>query len=66
MNEIALRKWMKIPGDIREKIEHNVFCVKCRSAVHIVDYEVEMSDIGLILTGKCETCGHVVRRVIED
>lgn len=66
MNEIALRKWMKIPKNIREKLEYNVFCANCKDAVHIVDYEVEMCDIGLILTGKCETCGNLVTRVIED
>lgn len=66
MNEIALRKWMKIPKGIREEIEHNVFCANCKDAVHIVDYEVEIDNIGLIFSGKCETCGHLVRRVVED
>ena len=66
MNKIALKKWMKISENIWEKIEHNVFCVKCKRAVHIVDYEVEMSNIAPIITEKCKTCGHVLRRVIED
>ncbi len=66
MNEIALRKWMKIPKNIRKELEYNVFCGNCKDVVHIVDYEVEMDNIGIILTGKCETCGQLVRRVVED
>jgi len=66
MNELAYKKWLKIPQNIRQKIEKNVWCVNCMRAVEIVHYEVELRDIGLILNGQCKNCGHEVARVIEN
>jgi len=56
----------KIPKDIRQKLEQNVWCGNCRSAVQIVEYKVDINKLGLILTGQCKNCGHQAVRVIED
>jgi len=66
MNEIAYRKWLKLPKDIRLKLEHNVWCGNCSSAVQIVDYKVDSHKLGITLTGKCKICGNEVARVVEN
>ncbi|MBZ4688266.1 MAG: hypothetical protein PWQ96_1591 [Clostridia bacterium] len=65
MNEIAYKKWLEIPKNIRQKLEQNVWCGNCMRAVQIVDYKVKSHQLGLMLTGQCKNCGHEVVRVIE-
>ena len=59
-------KWMKIPKDIREKLLNNVWCSNCSGVVEIVDYSVEDDKVGLVVKGKCGTCGSEVVRVVEN
>ncbi|MBM7096232.1 hypothetical protein JSY36_10730 [Bacillus sp. H-16] len=61
----AQKKWMKIPQDIRKKLLSNVFCSKC-SETTIVDYDMKDDQYGILLEGKCKTCGKPVARLIED
>jgi hypothetical protein len=63
--ERAAVLWSTIPQEARERILKNVFCVKCRGAVEIVDFKGEEKRGDLILVGLCATCGHEVARVIE-
>ena len=57
--------WATIPKAARERILKNVFCVKCRGSVEIINFKGEESDGNLVLTGSCAKCGHEVARVVE-
>lgn len=61
----AMRKWKKIPKDFRQKLINNVFCSKCYTTT-IVDYTLHNEDAGVLLKGKCKTCGKDVARLVED
>lgn len=61
----ALRKWKKIPKDLQYRLVNNVFCSKCFETT-IVDYTLHDDDHGVVLKGKCKTCGKDVARVVED
>lgn len=61
----AEEKWFSISEEIREKLLHNVRCPNCKDTVEIIEYLINGSDFGIILQGKCGTCGHDVARVIE-
>lgn len=61
----AAGKWMKIPLAIREKLLDNVWCGRCKDAVTIVEYTLDLHDLGVLLKGKCQNCGHGVARVVE-
>ena len=65
MAKDALKIWMKVPADIRNKILNNVFCPQCRGVVRICDFSVELVSQDIVLNGFCSTCGHKVARVIE-
>jgi Domain of unknown function (DUF5679) len=45
--------------------EQNVFCVKCRGAVEIVNFTGEEENGDVILKGACAKCRHDVVRVVE-
>jgi hypothetical protein len=57
--------WGTIPAWAKDEILKNVFCVKCRSSVEIVDYTKKERRGDLILKGRCGVCGHEVVRVVE-
>jgi len=61
----ALKLWMDLPADIRNKILSNVFCGQCRGTVTICDFSVEVVRPDIVLRGFCATCGHKVARVVE-
>src|SRR3989338_6479582 len=66
MAKKALRLWMELPSDIRNKILSNVWCPGCRTAVAICDYSADIDGGVVVLRGFCGTCGHKVARVLED
>ena len=57
--------WGVIPREARDRILANVFCVKCRRSVTMVNFTGEDQDGDLILRGACANCGHNVVRVLE-
>jgi RNase P subunit RPR2 len=58
--------WGVIPLEAQERILKNVFCVKCRTSVRIVNFTGDVEKNGdLILKGSCAICGHKVVRVWE-
>jgi hypothetical protein len=57
--------WAAIPKEARGRILKNVFCVRCRAAVEIINFHGEEENGNLILTGKCAKCDHEVARFIE-
>jgi len=58
--------WGAIPLETQERILKNVFCVKCRTAVQIVNFAGTVEKNGdLILKGSCAVCGHEVVRSLE-
>ena len=57
--------WKTIPQEARGRILANVFCVKCRDSVTIVNFTGEVDKGDLVLTGSCAKCGHEVVRVGE-
>ncbi|MBC9786236.1 hypothetical protein H1S01_17380 [Heliobacterium chlorum] len=59
------QKWWGMPRELRKKLVENVWCVHCRDVVTIVNYEVEADKFGVVLQGKCKTCGYDVARLIE-
>ena len=61
----AMRKWKKVPKNIRQQLLSNVFCSKCLVTT-IVDYTLHTTDEGVLLQGKCKTCGENVARLVED
>jgi len=61
----ALKIWMGLPVDIRNKILRNVWCGQCRTAVTMCDYNAEFDGGVAVLRGFCSTCGHKVARVLE-
>jgi len=61
----AEKKWRKLPKELRQRLIQNVFCTKCFETT-IVDYSVLDDEHGILLTGKCKTCGKDVARVVED
>ncbi|MCF6139177.1 hypothetical protein [Pseudalkalibacillus berkeleyi] len=62
----ANKKWLTIPKDIRSNLIQNVFCANCRDAVTIVDFIIVNNPYGVLLKGKCKTCGNEVARVVEN
>ncbi len=64
-NIAAMRKWRKIPENIRQQLINNVFCSKCLVTT-IVDYTLHEEKEGILLQGKCKTCGKDVARLVED
>lgn len=63
---IAKSKWLSIAETNRTKILSNVWCTNCKKAVTIDDYKLYNHTFGVILKGKCLTCGLDVARFIED
>ena len=61
----AMRKWKKVPKNIRQRLLSNVFCSKCLVTT-IVDYTLHNTDEGVLLQGKCKTCGENVARLVEE
>lgn len=61
----AVRKWKRIPKEIQQKLINNVFCRNCFTTT-IVDYVIVNKEQGIVLQGKCKTCGGDVARMIED
>jgi len=57
--------WDSLPEDFQEKVLKSVFCVKCRTAVEIVEYAGVVEDGLLVLDGNCKTCGQAVTRVLD-
>ncbi|MBM7573571.1 hypothetical protein [Aquibacillus albus] len=63
-DELARKRWLKIPTHVREKLENNVFCINCGETI-IVDYQVVFEDQQIVLRGKCKQCNGNVARVID-
>lgn len=61
----AERKWRQIPKEMRERLIRNVFCPTCFETT-IVNYSVLDDQYGILLKGKCKTCGNDVARLVED
>ncbi|MRG84968.1 hypothetical protein [Salinibacillus xinjiangensis] len=64
IDELARKRWLSIPADIRKELEENVFCGNC-FVTTIVDYQVDSEDGNLVLKGKCKSCNRDVARVID-
>jgi hypothetical protein len=61
----ALQAWKAIPQAVRDRLVRNVFCGSCGDAVEIVEYSIKKEKLGLVLEGKCRTCGKPVARVVD-
>lgn len=58
-------KWLSIPKTVRAQLRRNVWCAHCGGVVEIVSYVIKEDRAGILLEGKCATCGNDVARVIE-
>jgi len=65
MAKEALKIWLNLPADVRDKILKNVWCGQCRTAVTICDYSADLDEGVVVLHGFCAACGHKVARVLE-
>lgn len=63
--DMAEKKWLAIPKEIRDKLLHNVWCSKCRTSVEVIDYVIKEEKFGIVLEGNCNNCGHSVARVVD-
>ncbi|MBB6449966.1 hypothetical protein HNR44_001944 [Geomicrobium halophilum] len=61
----AAQKWKQLPKDIRERLLRNVFCSSC-GVTTIKGYTLHDDTQGVLLKGKCKTCGEDVARLVED
>jgi hypothetical protein len=63
----AIRKWNSIPEDIYGKIiaERILWKLRCNNNSSRV-YDNRKEGLGILLSGKCTKCGHVLCRVIEE
>lgn len=61
----ALKKWNNISSENQQLLLNNVFCSKCGMTT-IVDYAVQNDRYGIVLKGKCKSCGSKVARFVED
>ncbi|WP_070120931.1 hypothetical protein [Bacillus marinisedimentorum] len=61
----ANKKWMAIPKDVRNELLNNVWCGNCSGETSIVGFIIEDSEMGIVLKGKCKTCGRDVARVVD-
>lgn len=60
----AAQKWRQFPKMVQKSLVGNVFCSKC-GVTTIVDYNLEDHELGVLLKGKCKTCGEPVARLVE-
>ncbi len=63
-DELANKRWMALPGNIRMELVGNVFCRNC-GVTTIIDYIVGSENHKIVLQGKCEKCGAPIARLIE-
>ncbi|MTT31780.1 hypothetical protein GMB86_07100 [Terrilactibacillus sp. BCM23-1] len=61
----AAQKWSKLTKEVQNMFINNVFCFNCGETT-IVDYSIINDEMGVVLTGKCKTCGENVTRLVED
>ncbi len=62
----AQRIWEKIPQPIQRKVLDNVWCPACRKATTMTQYNGQVKEGDLLLTGRCATCGQRVARLLES
>jgi hypothetical protein len=61
----AMKKWNEISDGTKKELLSNVYCSKCQEVVTVTAYELESSDMDLIIKGKCSLCSYNVARLIE-
>jgi len=65
MAKEALKIWMELSADIRNKILSSVWCPACATVVAMCDYNINFDGGVVVLRGCCATCGHKVVRALE-
>ncbi len=58
--------WDSIPQQIQKQLLDNVWCVSCSGISTIVEFEGQVEEGDLVLTGSCKKCGSEVVRSIES
>lgn len=61
----ALKFWDAIPGETRQRLLRNVWCVHCSKETTITQFTGRIQRGDLILTGQCNKCQGEVARVVE-
>lgn len=61
----AAAKWEALPEKEKAIILGSVWCSTCDKMTTITDIEFQTMDGGIILNGKCGTCGGLVGRYVE-
>lgn len=62
----ALKKWKELSKIIQRNILENVWCSSCGGSTSMTVESIRNDDYGIILTGKCKTCGKSVVRCVEN
>lgn len=62
----AIQKWKSIPEELQRRFCSNTFCMKCGTTTIAEGFAVhENPPFGIILRGKCKSCGKEVARVVQ-
>ena len=61
----AAALWQRIPSWAQAKLLANVWCSHCGRVIAITDFRGEVAGGDLALTGACQVCGAMVKRLIE-
>ena len=62
----AKKIWEEISAFAQEKLISNVYCGQCMGMTTIIDFKGELKAEDLVLSGKCQTCGSEVARLVES
>ncbi len=61
----ALTRWESVPGETRQRLLRNGWCVHCSKEVTITQVTGRIQRGDLVLTGQCNECQGEAGRVIE-
>lgn len=61
----AYKEWKCWPTERRNLYLHNAFCGNCRVTSFASGYTIRKDRFGLIVEGKCATCGRPIRRCCD-
>ncbi|WP_281884842.1 hypothetical protein [Paenibacillus sp. YYML68] len=61
----AMRRWLSIPAEVRQKLLHSVWCSACSKGTSLSDYSVSQDKHGIVLNGHCAVCGGKAVQLIE-
>lgn len=65
LTPLAKKIWDQVPAEMRLTLLNTVWCSKCMTSRGMAVETGEKRKHGLVLRGKCLTCGYSVCRVVD-